>query len=74
MNIMLESKSSRKILSKRELCCLRLSAEDLTCHEIAKRLFISVRTVRTHRQNILKKLKCKTISGALYKAMKIGEL
>jgi two-component system response regulator NreC len=43
-------------LTERELEILRLVAEGLTNSQIAKRLFISEKTVQTHRRNIMDKL------------------
>ncbi|MCF0075074.1 LuxR C-terminal-related transcriptional regulator [Dyadobacter sp. CY261] len=43
-------------LSDRELQIARLTGKKLTSEEIAKALFISVHTVNTHRQNMLRKL------------------
>jgi DNA-binding NarL/FixJ family response regulator len=44
------------VLTARELQVLKLIAEAQTSKEIAKELFISVKTVERHRQNILDKL------------------
>jgi DNA-binding NarL/FixJ family response regulator len=44
------------ILTPRELQVLKLIAEAQTSKEIAKELFISIKTVERHRQNILEKL------------------
>jgi DNA-binding NarL/FixJ family response regulator len=44
------------VLTPRELQVLKLIAEAHTSKEIAKELFISVKTVERHRQNILDKL------------------
>jgi DNA-binding NarL/FixJ family response regulator len=44
------------ILTPRELQVLKLIAEAQTSKQIAKELFISVKTVERHRQNILEKL------------------
>lgn len=44
-------------LSDRELAIIRCLSEGLSSSKIAERLFISIHTVRTHRKNILRKLK-----------------
>jgi DNA-binding NarL/FixJ family response regulator len=44
------------ILTPRELEVLKLIAEAKTSKDIAKELFISIKTVERHRQNILEKL------------------
>lgn len=51
-----ESGSVSTELSKRELEVLRLIAEGITNAEIAERLFISEKTVKSHVSNILSKL------------------
>jgi Response regulator containing a CheY-like receiver domain and an HTH DNA-binding domain len=50
-------------LTQREKEIIRYIAEGLTAHEIADRLFISHRTVDTHRKNILQKLNLKNIAA-----------
>jgi len=55
------------ILTRREKEVLELIAEGLTNIEIAKKLFISVTTVDTHRKNLLAKFEAKNIA-ALVKA------
>lgn len=55
-----EKEKSQKDLSNRELEVLKLFAEGQTNHEIADQLFISVRTVETHKNNIMKKVNTKT--------------
>jgi DNA-binding NarL/FixJ family response regulator len=52
-------------LSKRELEILKMIAVEMTNDEIAKSLFISKRTVDTHRQNLLKKLQVKNTAGLI---------
>jgi DNA-binding NarL/FixJ family response regulator len=52
-------------LSKRELEILKMIAIEMTNDEIAKSLFISKRTVDTHRQNLLKKLQVKNTAGLI---------
>lgn len=50
-------------LSKRELEILKLVAEGYNSHEIGEQLFISSRTVETHRTNIMNKLEIKNTVG-----------
>lgn len=52
-------------LTPRELEILKLICEELTTADIAEKLFISPRTVDTHRKNILEKAHCKTIVGLI---------
>jgi len=47
-------------ITKRELEILKLFAEGLTNKEIADKLFISIRTVESHKNNIMQKLELKT--------------
>ncbi len=59
-------------LSERELEVLKLYAEGKTSSEIAEQLFISVKTVGTHKQHLLKKLKLKTNADIIKFAIKEG--
>jgi DNA-binding NarL/FixJ family response regulator len=64
----LKSKFTQQIskdtpLSTREIEVLRLIAQECSNGDIAKKLFISVRTVDTHRRNILEKLQVKNTAG-----------
>ena len=59
-------------LTRRELECLYQAAYDKSCRETAEALFISLETVKTHRSVILRKLGCRTITGALMVAMRKG--
>ena len=52
-------------LSSRELEILNLVAKECTNQEIARQLFISERTVETHRKNLLIKTKQKTVIGLI---------
>lgn len=49
----------KKSLSNRELEVIKLISDGLSYKEIAEKLFISTRTIETHRNNILKKLELK---------------
>jgi len=59
-------------LTKREQEVLRLIAEENSNAEIADRLFISIRTVDTHRRNLLEKLGAKNTAGLVKAAIKLG--
>ncbi len=50
-------------LSERELEILKCIAEEMTNKEIAQKLYISPRTVDTHRRNLLQKLNVKNTAG-----------
>ena len=60
------------VLTKRETEILKHLAEGLSNREIGKKLFISTRTVDTHRSNILKKLKVKTNAQLVKMAISNG--
>lgn len=47
-------------LSDRELEVLKLFAESYTNQEIADKLFVSIRTVESHKNNIMRKINLKT--------------
>ena len=55
-----EKENRQKDLSAREMEVLKLFAEGLSNRFIAEKLFISVRTVETHKNNIMKKINLKT--------------
>jgi DNA-binding NarL/FixJ family response regulator len=57
-------------LTTREKEILRLVAEEKSNHDIATALFISERTVETHRKNILTKTSCKSVVGLIQYAIK----
>ncbi len=57
-------------LTKREIEVLKLIAEGLSYKEIAEKLFISFRTVETHKNNILQKLGLKTTVDLVKYAIK----
>lgn len=55
-----EKETRQKDLSTREMEVLKLFAEGMSNRCIAEQLFISVRTVETHKNNIMKKINLKT--------------
>lgn len=57
-------------LTKREIEVIKLIAEGLTSQDIAERLFISPRTVDTHRRNLLQKLNVKNTAELIKYAIK----
>jgi LuxR family transcriptional regulator, maltose regulon positive regulatory protein len=59
-------------LSRRELEVLRLLATDLTGPEIARQLFVSVNTLRTHTKHIFTKLDVSTRAAAVRRAAELG--
>lgn len=65
-----ESIDATAILSKRELEILKLFAEGILSREISEKLFISIKTVGTHKQHILKKLGLKTNADMVKFALK----
>jgi len=50
----------KNLLTEREIVILRLFCQGLTYKEIGQKLFISPRTVETHKKNILSKLRLKS--------------
>lgn len=64
----------KPIISERELEILSLIGNGLLSKEIANQLNISVHTVNTHRQNVLEKLKVRTIFEAIKSVTSMGML
>lgn len=62
------------IFSERQFEIIKLIASGLRSDEIAKRLFLSVHTVNTHRRNILKKAGKAQISDLIYDLKERGLL
>ena len=59
-------------LTTRELEIIKLITEELSNREIADKLFISVRTVETHRKNIMQKLHTKSVIALVHYAAQNG--
>ena len=55
-----DDENKENLLSKRELEVLKLFAEGMTNQEIANKLFISIRTVESHKNHIMARLELKT--------------
>jgi PAS domain S-box-containing protein len=56
-------------LTKRELEIIKLITEEHSNQEIAEKLFISVRTVETHRRNIMQKLHINSVISLVHYAI-----
>ncbi len=61
-----------KDLTEREIEILKLVAEGYSNKEIGERLFISHRTVDTHRTNLMKKMNVHNVAGLIRFALKSG--
>jgi two-component system response regulator NreC len=61
-----------ELLTDRETEILKLIAEGFSNKEIGSKLFISHRTVDTHRTNLMKKLNVSNIAGLISYAIKNG--
>ena len=60
------------ILSRREEEVIRWIAQGCTSKEIAKKLFISVATVETHRTNVMSKVGVRNVAGLVLYAFQHG--
>ncbi len=65
-----EKQQRQQELSPRELEVLKNFGEGLSNREIADKLFISIRTVETHKNNIMKKINLKTTVDLVKFALK----
>ena len=65
-----DAEEKESLLSKREIEVLRLFGEGMTNQEIADKLFISIRTVESHKNHIMARLELKTTVDLLKFAIK----
>lgn len=72
INFMSTQSISENVLSNKETEVLGLISKGLTTKEIAAKLFVSSRTIETHRANILKKLEVKNTAELIKKATKMN--
>lgn len=61
----LHDPEEEKLLTERELEVLQLIAQECNNKQISERLFISERTVETHRKNIFRKTKTSSLVGLI---------
>jgi DNA-binding NarL/FixJ family response regulator len=64
-NVLMKNISNKDLLTKREKEIIKLIAEENTNTIIADKLFISEHTVESHRKNIFRKTKAKSIVGLI---------
>lgn len=63
---------AHKILTRRETEVLQMISMEMTNDEIAQKLFVSKRTIDTHRQNLINKLHVKNTVGLVKAAIKLN--
>jgi DNA-binding NarL/FixJ family response regulator len=68
----LGSKTGAPMLTKKESQVLRLIAQEFSNQEIAEKLDCGIRTVDTHKRNLIKKLEVKNVVGLVKYAIKMG--
>lgn len=61
-----------EVCSERELEIVKLVSEGMSNQQIADKLFLSVRTVETHRKNIMAKLELNNVAGLVRLAFQQG--
>ncbi|MDM8525982.1 response regulator transcription factor [Desulfococcaceae bacterium HSG8] len=64
--------SARSLLTQREIEVLQLLAEGIKSKEVGKQLFISKKTVETHRRNIMQKLNLNSTAELVRFAIREG--
>ena len=72
INFMSTQSISENVLSNKETEVLELLSKGLTTNEIAAQLYVSSRTIETHRGNILKKLEVKNTAELIKKAAEMN--
>jgi DNA-binding NarL/FixJ family response regulator len=65
-------KDDSPMLTKKESEVLKLIAQEYTNQEIAEKLGCGIRTVDTHKRNLIRKLEVKNVVGLVKYALKIG--
>jgi DNA-binding NarL/FixJ family response regulator len=64
--------NGKQIVTRREKEILQLIVDEFTNQEIADKLFLSLRTVENHRNNLLQKLQVKNTAGLVRVAIQDG--
>jgi DNA-binding NarL/FixJ family response regulator len=65
-------KANQPMLTKKESEVLKLIAQEFSNQEIAEKLGCSIRTVDTHKRNLIRKLEVKNVVGLVKYALKMG--
>jgi len=65
-----EKKSKSKLLTSKQLQVLQLRADGLTNKEVARYLYVSEETVKSHTKNIIAKLEATNMTNAIFIAVK----
>ena len=68
----LSAHNSKQIVTRREKEILQLIVDEFTNQEIADKLYLSLRTVENHRNNLLQKLDVKNTAGLVKVAIQEG--
>lgn len=68
----LSGQDNKQLITRREKEILKLILEENTNQEIANKLFLSLRTVENHRNNLLQKLNVKNTAGLVKVALQEG--
>lgn len=71
-NLREENTSAFTVLTAREREVLQILAEGKTTHQIASILFVSEKTVESHRRQIMKKLDINNVAGLIKYAIREG--
>ena len=64
--------NAKQIVTRREKEILQMIVDEFTNQEIADKLYLSLRTVENHRNNLLQKLKVKNTAGLVKIAIQEG--
>ena len=64
--------SAKPILTKKETEVLQLIAQEKSNQQIAEQLNCGMRTVDTHKRNLMRKLEVKNVVGLVKYALKMG--
>lgn len=63
---------AKKKLTRKEIECLMLAAQDLSTKETSQKVHRTIGTIKKHRMTLLNKLGCHTMAGAVMIGVKMG--